>query len=202
MEKMNVIIVYIDDIDQTKRELYNAFMDDIRDDVTDFVTFEHPLEGLAFIRENIGQKIIVILDWKFTNSKQQGADILKAINDISRLVPVIVYTGQPISASDTDKMFKGRAFSFVSKDTSTQNMIDAIVNAYDSIQNDIRTVMEEWILRQDEEKRKRPYMSYNGKVYTLNEILESIRRQDDLGKETAKGILSLATELFTNNMRK
>ena len=199
---MNVIIVYIDDIDKNKREKYNAFMDDIIDDVAGFVTFEHPSEGLAYIQENIDKKIIVILDWKFTNSKQQGAEILKAINDISQLVPVIVYTGQPISAADTDSMFKGRAFSFVSKDTSTQNMVDAIVSAYDSIQNDIRTVMEDWILRQDEEKRNRPYMISGDKVYTLNDILFSIRKQDDFGKETARGILNLATELFTNNIKK
>ena len=38
-------------------------------------------------------------------------------------------------------------------------------------------------------------------VYTLNYILESIRKQDEFGKETTRGILSLATELFTNNMR-
>ena len=37
---------------------------------------------------------------------------------------------------------------------------------------------------------------------SMNEILLSIRKQDTLGKDTTKGILSLATELFTNNMRK
>lgn len=45
-------------------------------------------------------------------------------------------------------------------------------------------------------------MRSGNKVYTLNEILASIRKQDEFGKETTRGVLSLATELFTNNMRK
>ena len=60
---------------------------------------------------------------------------------------------------------------------------------------------EKWILKQDEEKRNKPYMRSGDKVYTLNDILSSIRKQDEFGKETTRGILSLATELFTNNMR-
>ena len=57
-------------------------------------------------------------------------------------------------------------------------------------------------MAQDEEKRNRPYMRFGDRTYTLNDILISIRKQDNLGKDTTKGILSLATELFTNNMRK
>ena len=81
-------------------------------------------------------------------------------------------------------------------------MTNAIRSAYDRIQNDIRYIMEKWILKQSEEKRNRPYMKSGDKIYTLNDILTSIRKQDEFGKETTRGILSLATELFTNNMRK
>ena len=98
-------------------------------------------------------------------------------------------------------MFKGKAFSCVSKDATTDELRSAIINAYDRIQNDIRSVMEKWILKQSEEKRNKPYMRSGDKIYTLNDILNSIRRQDEFRKETTQGILSLATELFTNNMR-
>ena len=93
------------------------------------------------------------------------------------------------------------SFSCVSKDATTDELRSAIINAYDRIQNDIRSVMEKWILKQSEEKRNKPYMRSGDKIYTLNDILNSIRRQDEFGKETTQGILSLATELFTNNMR-
>lgn len=198
-EKMNLTIVYIDD-DAKMRE--DAFLDDISDDVDDIQYFERPSDGLAYVKDNIDRNIVVVLDWKFNSSSIQGNDVLNDIANISVLVPVIVFTGASINAAEANKMFKGHAFSCVPKDEATRVLVDAIRKAYDRIQNDIRSVMEKWILRQSEEKRQKPYMRSGNKIFTLNDILASIRKQDDLGKETTRSILSLATELFTNNMRK
>lgn len=197
-EKMNITIVYIDD-DAKMRE--DAFLDDISEEVDDILYFEKPSDGLSYVKSNIDKNIVVILDWKFNSSSLQGDDVLKDIDSISVLVPVIVFTGASIDANEANKMFKGNAFSCVPKDATTDTLVAAIRNAYDRIQNDIRSVMEKWILKQDEEKRNKPYMRSGDKVYTLNDILVSIRKQDEFGKETTRGILSLATELFTNNMR-
>ena len=197
-EKMNLIVVYIDDDIKMKED---AFLDDIEDEVDEIVYFEKPSEGLDYIKNNIDKNIVTILDWKFSNSSLQGENVLNDIYAISALVPVIVYTGTGINSTEANKMIKGHAFSCVPKDESTEAIVDAIHNAYDRIQNDIRSVMEKWILKQSEEKRSKPYMRSGDKVYTLNDILASIRKQDEFGKETTRGIMSLATELFTNNMR-
>lgn len=197
-EKMDVLIVYIDDAVKMKND---AFVDDIEDVVNEVRFFEKPSEGLTYIKQNIDKNIIVILDWKFNNSSLQGEHFLNDISEISTLVPVIVFTGADIRVTDANKMFDGNAFSCISKDASTKELVASIKKAYDRIQNDIRSVMEKWILKQDEEKRNKPYMRSGDKVYTLNDILASIRKQDEFGKETTRGILTLATELFTNNMR-
>lgn len=198
-EKMNVTIVYIDDDIKMQED---AFLDDISDDVDDIQYFEKPSDGLLYIKENIDKNIIVILDWKFNSSSLQGNDVLRDIDNISVLVPVIVFTGASIDASEANKMFSSNAFSCVPKDASTETLVNSIRSAYDRIQNDIRYVMQKWILRQSEEKRGKPYMRTGDKIYTLNDILNSIRKQDEFGKETTRGIMNLATELFTNNMRK
>ena len=182
MDKHDLIIVYIDD---DKKMHDDALFDYLSESVQAIVKFDKPLEGLTYIKENIAQRMVVILDWKYNNSQRQGADYLSDIKDISELVPVM-----------------GHAFSCLAKSASIEEMEQAIDNAYSTIQNDIRTVMTEWIMAQDEEKRNRPYMRFGDRTYTLNDILISIRKQDNLGKDTTKGILSLATELFTNNMRK
>ena len=199
MDKHDLIIVYIDD---DKKMHDDALFDYLSESVQAIVKFDKPLEGLTYIKENIAQRMVVILDWKYNNSQRQGADYLSDIKDISELVPVIVFTGQDVSVSDATKMFAGHAFSCLAKSASIEEMEQAIDNAYSTIQNDIRTIMTEWIMAQDEEKRNRPYMRFGDRTYTLNDILVSIRKQDNLGKDTTKGILSLATELFTNNMRK
>ena len=198
-EKMNVTIVYIDDDIKMQED---AFLDDISDDVDDIQYFEKPSDGLLYIKETLDKNIIVILDWKFNSSSLQGNDVLKDIDNISVLVPVIVFTGASIDASEANKMFSSNAFSCVPKDASTETLVNSIRSAYDRIQNDIRYVMQKWILRQSEDKREKPYMRTGDKIYTLNDILNSIRKQDEFGKETTRGIMNLATELFTNNMRK
>lgn len=198
MDKKNVIIVYIDDDVKMGAD---AFIDELEDVVEEIKHFVKPAEGLSFVKDNIDKNIIVILDWKFSNSSKQGEDILNDVYEISALVPVIVFTGTGINSTEANKMFKGHAFSCVPKDATTEELLAAINNAYDRIQNDIRSVMEKWILKQDDEKRKKPYMRSGDKVYSLNDILDSIRKQDEFGKETTRGILTLAAELFTNNMR-
>lgn len=196
---MDVTIVYIDDDEKMKED---AFIDDIEDVVNEIKYYVKPSKGLEYINKNVDKNIIVILDWKFNNSSTQGDSILQQIGKMSVLVPVIVFTGASIDATDAGKMFKGNAFSCIPKDASIQELTNAVKNAYDRIQNDIRSVMEKWILKQDEKKRAMPYMRSGQKVYTLNDILLAIRQQDEFGKETTRGILRLATEMFTNNMRK
>lgn len=196
-EKMDLTIVYIDDDEKMQND---AFMDEINDQVNDILFFTKPDEGMKYVLDNIDKNIVVLLDWKFTSSKTQGDDILRAIGEVSVLVPVIVFTGASINASEANKMFNGHAFSCVPKDSDTATLVNAIHSAYDGIQNDIRLVIGKWILKQDKAKRSSPYMRSGDKVYTLDDILASIRRQDELGKETTRGILNLATELFTNNI--
>ena len=95
-EKMDVTIVYIDDDKKMKND---AFLDDIEDAVDDIKFFENPSDGLTFIKDNIDKDIVVLLDWKFNNSLMQGDKILNDINEISTLVPVIVFTGASIDAT-------------------------------------------------------------------------------------------------------
>ena len=84
-EKMNLIVVYIDDDIKMKED---AFLDDIEDEVDEIVYFEKPSEGLDYIKNNIDKNIVTILDWKFSNSSLQGENVLNDIYAISALVPV------------------------------------------------------------------------------------------------------------------
>ena len=87
-QKKDVTIVYIDDDVKMKDD---AFLDDISDEVDGIQYFEKPLEGLQYVKDNIDKNIVVLLDWKFNSSSFQGEDFLKDIDNISVLVPVIVF---------------------------------------------------------------------------------------------------------------
>lgn len=197
MEKMNMTLVCIDDDLKIQED---AFFDDIEDDVNEIKFFSNPEEGLSYIQDNLSKNLVVLLDWRFNNSNLGGEVFIKKIYEVSTLIPVIVFTGADINANETTKMFDGHAFYCLSKGASIEDVRKVVVDAYARTQNDIRSVIERWILSQDEKRREKPYMRSGNQVYTLNQILEAVRNQTKLGKEMTNGILKLATELFTNRM--
>lgn len=198
MEKMNMTLVCIDDDNKIQED---AFFDEIEDEVNEIRLFTNPQKGLEYINENLGKNLVVLLDWRYNNSASQGEVVIKKIYETSTLIPVIVFTGADINASEANKMFDGHAFYCLPKGASIEKMRKAVENAYAWTQNDIRSVIERWILNQDEERREKPYMRSDNQVLTLNQILDAIRNQTELGKEMTNGILRLATELFTNNIK-
>lgn len=197
MEKMNMTLVCIDDDLKIQDD---AFFDDIEDEVKEIKFFSNPEGGLAYIKENLSKNLVVLLDWRFNNSSLGGEVFIKKIYEVSTLIPVVVFTGADINANETTKMFDGHAFYCLAKGASMEDMRKVIIDAYARTQNDIRSVIERWILNQEEQRREKPYMRSGNQVYTLNQILEAVRNQTELGKEMTNGILKLATELFTNRM--
>lgn len=197
MERMNMTLVCIDDDLKIQED---AFFDDIEDDVNEIKFFSNPEEGLSYIQENLPKNLVVLLDWRFNNSTCGGEVFIKKIYGISTLIPVIVFTGADINANEATKMFDGHAFYCLPKGASMENIRKVVIDAYARTQNDIRSVIERWILNQDEKRREKPYMRSGDQVYTLNQILEAVRNQTELGKEMTNGILKLATELFANNI--
>lgn len=197
MDRMNMTLVCIDDDLKIQED---AFFDDIEDEVNEIKFFSNPEEGLAYIQENLPKNLVVLLDWRFNNSSCGGEVFIKKIYGISTLIPVIVFTGAPINTNETTKMFDGHAFYCLPKGASMEYMRKVVIDAYTRTQNDIRSVIERWILNQDEKRRAKPYMRSGDQVYTLNQILEAVRNQTELGKEMTNGILKLATELFVNNI--
>ena len=99
---MNVSVVYIDDDVKMKND---AFIDDLEDVVNEVKYFEKPSGGLTYVKQNIDKNIIVVLDWKFNNSTLQGENFLNDLNEISTLIPVIIFTAADIKVLDTTKMF-------------------------------------------------------------------------------------------------
>ena len=59
MDKHDLIIVYIDD---DKKMHDDALFDYLSESVQAIVKFDKPLEGLTYIKENIAQRMVVILD--------------------------------------------------------------------------------------------------------------------------------------------
>ncbi len=199
MEKMNVSIVFIDDDPNQARD---AALDELEMVVDEIVKFQDSQKGLDYIKSHLEKRMIVLLDLGFSRKMLDGHKVLAGIREISDLVPVIIWSGKDIYPKDLADLFEHHAFSFISKDDDSEVIVDTVRKAYIVLQNDIRSVIEDWVSRQKPDSMDKPYMvSADGRSYSLNDILMSVRKQDDFGKEFVKNIMELATDLFLRRKR-
>lgn len=200
MDKLDVIIVVIDD---DRRIQEDAFLDEAKDIFSAVKYFDDSNAGLEFIESNIDRKMIVLLDLSFTQNMPDGHKVLERIRSLSSLIPVIIWSGRDEDKETFADLIENRAFAFVKKSTSCDDLMKIVRNAYDFIQTDINSVIETWITEHPKEAKEKPFLtSSDGKSYTLNEILREIRLQTRMGVDVAKSINKLTIDLLMRNKEK
>ncbi len=169
--------------------------------------FRHSQEGLDYVLDNLGQKMVVLLDRNFHDGKEiDGIEVFEKIREETSLVYVILVTVSKISEIDGDilkKLINKDLFkleSFTSDYTKIVKLIDEAVMVLDVR---IDAVIEDWIMRHPKEKREQIILkTKDGRSYSMNDILESIRRQTEVGINFEKNLLKLTIELFSRQKLK
>ena len=168
--------------------------------------FENSNEGLDYVLENINQKMIVILDMNFSKDELTGLQVFKNIRDKTSLIYIILITAdEVIKIKNEDLIFliNHDAFALESVTTDYTKIISLVENASHKLDARVDAVLEDWITKQSEEKRAKPYLkTKDGKTYSLDDILESIRKQTAIGKQMERNILKLAVDLLTRQKTK
>lgn len=163
---------------------------------------KHSQEGLDYVLDNLGTKMVVLLDKNFYGNKEMsGIKVFEKIREKTSLVYIILITVSKITELDDDELkmlinkdlFKFE--SFTSDYTKILNLVDdAILN----LSLKIDCVIEEWIMRHPDEAREKPLIKYkDGKSYTMNDVLYSIREQSEIGIGFERSLLNLAIEIFS-----
>ena len=157
--------------------------------------FTSSKDGISYVRENISNKIILLLDVRLSKG-EDGHKALSELRDISKLIPVIIWSALDEMKEPFFDFINNDAFAIFKKDAAISSIVEKVVDADHSLNNDIASALEQWIVKNDTDKEK-PYMlSSNGKMYTLNDILREIRLQTELGKTFASGMNKLTIELL------
>jgi hypothetical protein len=95
------------------------------------------------------------------------------------------------------------AFALESVTADYSQIISLVEGASHKLDARVDAVLEDWITKQSVEKRAKPYLqTKDGKTYTLDNILESIRLQTTIGKQMERNILKLAVDLLTRQKTK
>lgn len=169
--------------------------------------FRHSQEGLDYVLNNLGQKMVVLLDRNFYDGKEiDGIEVFEKIREETSLVYVILVTVSKISEIDGEllkKLINKDLFKLESFTADYTKIIDLIDEAVQVLEVRIDAVIEDWIVRHPEDKREQVILkTRDGRSYTMNELLESIRKQTDVGITFEKNLLKLAIELFSRQKLK
>ncbi len=197
MKKRNSTIVLIDDMISADVRPFKDMRDKGGYKIKDFTKIR---EGLEYIENNLDKKLIVILDFEFTENEPDGLWGLKKIREKSYLIPVILLTyNKNVSLNKFPEFINNKLFAYAEKDGSN-DIINKVNEADEKLNNDISTAIEEWINAHPNEQQHKPvFRTSAGKSYSLNEISSEIKNQTETGIEFSKRLNKLTIDLLIRN---
>lgn len=171
------------------------------------VLFKHSKEGLDYVLNNLGKKMVVLLDKNFYDGKEMsGLKVFEQIREKTSLVYIILITVSRINEIEDDELkmlINKDLFKFESFSSDYTKIVALVEEAALSLSLRIDSVIEEWIMKHPEDARKSPLVVLkDGKSYSMDDILTSIRLQTEIGVEFEKNLLKLAIELFSRQKLK
>lgn len=191
---MEIIIVIIEnDVAKYKED---SLVWTLQDKFSDVEFFEKPQDGLKFIKGNLDKNMIVLLDIDFPPNEINGHMIFEKIAEMSKLIPVILWSGVDENEEPFSDFINNHAFAFLSKMVTIEEAMKIINEAVAFLENSLANTIEDWILNKSEDKDKPVYISTNGKSYSLNDILKEVRLQTDVGKDFSIKLNSLTIDLL------
>ncbi len=158
-----------------------------------------PKEGLNFINENLHINIVVLLDIDFPANEMDGHQVLAEIRKMSHLIPIILWSGVNENEESFSDFINNHAFGFISKTATSEEALKIINKAILHLESSIDNSIEDWIIDNDEDKDKPIYFTGDGRSYSLNQILNEIRHQTEVGKSFATKLNKLTIDLLLRN---
>ena len=198
MEKSKTIILVIEDTTEFKT---HSALSRVREKYEQVEFFESAKEGLHFLKQNLGKRIIVVLDYQLSN-QEKGNKVLHEIkHDISHLIPVIFWTANRIE--EIVEIVEDKVFAIVPKSATIFLLVNKIIEAENELKHSLEGALEEWILLQEESNLDLPYMiTANGQQYSLKDILNNIRLANPIGKVLEKDLMMLTIDLLLRQKEK
>lgn len=170
------------------------------------ILFQHSQQGLDYVLSNLGNKMVVLLDKNFDGNEIDGIKVFSEIREKTSLVYIILITVSKISEinSETLKMLINKdLFKLESFTQDYRKIIELVDDALSTLNVRVDAVIEDWIMRHPIEKREQIILrTRDGQAYSMNDILDSIRKETAIGLQFERNLLKLAIELFSRQKLK
>jgi len=163
-------------------------------------------KGIDYMMSAQTRKTIVLLDYNFKSGEPSGGEVFKKIRERSSLIYVIIVTkSQPkdIRSWDFIEFVNNHALAIANPGDGYTEIIQLVDMARHKLDMRVDVILEEWISDKPVSERDSPYLKiFGAKQYSLNEILDNIRHETDIGKEIEKNILDLAISLVMEKFKR
>ena len=169
------------------------------------IFFKHSQEGLQYVLENLGKKMVVLLDKNFKDKNDiSGLKVFEKIREKTALVYIVLISANSIadfSEEELKILINKDLFKLEKFTTDYTSIIELIDEAVNSIDMRVDAAIEDWLMINNLEDTK-PILITETAHYTLKDILKEIRLDSSVGKDFVRKINALTIELIMRNKEK
>lgn len=199
MGKSETNIILIDD---DKKFNEDALGDEIKERYKSFEIFADPNTAIDYIKNNIKKRIIILLDLRFSSDLPNGNEILAKIRNISKIIPVIIFSATPRSDIDSVTLINNNAFFYLDKDAKNKDILKVLHNADIMLQNSLPSAIKEWLEARGDDGSNNYIYTLSGKKFTLKDVLNEILSNSEIGQFFEKNINKLSIDLLSRSKEK
>lgn len=162
---------------------------------SDVRLFNKSADAVTQVAACLGSRMIVILDLRLSGG-EKGQASLAALRDLSYQIPVIVWTAVDEKSEEFFDLINLKTYAIRDKAESIENMVKLVQDADADIDYALSNALERWIMAQPGDHDEVFQVSTNGESYSLNEMLDEVRKDTAKGREFTQDLVNLTIELM------
>lgn len=159
------------------------------------ILFKKATDAINAVKESLGNKVIMLLDLKLSGG-ESGYKTLATLRDISYQIPVIVWTAVDEKSSEFFNLINLKTYAIRDKDESIENIVEIVKQADEDVSYSLSNALEKWIKAQPGNHDVPFIISTGGTTYSLNQMLDDVRKDTPKGKEFTQDLVKLTIELM------
>lgn len=163
--------------------------------------FKKSSDAMAQVADCLGSRIILILDLRLSGG-ETGQTSLAALRELSYQIPVIVWTAVDEKSEEFFDLINLKTYAIRDKAESIENMVKLVQEADADINYALSNALERWIMAQPGDHDEVFAVATNGEAYSLNDMLNEVRKDTAKGREFTQDLVNLTIELMEKEERK
>lgn len=163
--------------------------------------FKKSSDAMAQVADCLGSRIILILDLRLSGG-ETGQTSLAALRELSYQIPVIVWTAVDEKSEEFFDLINLKTYAIRDKAESIENMVKLVQEADADINYALSNALERWIMSQPGDHDEVFAVATNGESFSLNDMLNEVRKDTAKGREFTQDLVNLTIELMEKEEKK